>query len=181
MDRDARKKRIVAHADLPGQIAWRLARRLPAHVNRGDLTSAGMLGLIEAADRYREEHGVPFGAYARTRVAGAMIDALRAEQLGPRRSGAAHISLVELEEDAVPRTEPAGFAAVALRQDRERLREAMSELDEREQRILALHYEQELTQREIGSLLGVTESRVCQLLRTVHKTLRRKLESAGCA
>jgi len=48
-------------------------------------------------------------------------------------------------------------------------------LPERERQILALYYEEELTYREIGSVLGVTESRICQIIRAVQRKLKVRL------
>jgi RNA polymerase sigma factor for flagellar operon FliA len=57
---------------------------LPAHVDRGDLMSVGMIGLLEAAARYRPSTGVPFEAFARRRVHGAIMDSLRELDWVPR-------------------------------------------------------------------------------------------------
>ncbi|MDQ4007785.1 MAG: sigma-70 family RNA polymerase sigma factor [Actinomycetota bacterium] len=51
--------------------------RVPAHVNRDDLTSAGLAALVQAARSYDAERGVSFNRYASTRVRGAILDELR--------------------------------------------------------------------------------------------------------
>jgi RNA polymerase sigma factor for flagellar operon FliA len=53
-------------------------------VEVADLVSIGVLGLVEAAGRYRPATGVPFDAFARRRVQGAMLDALRDLDWAPR-------------------------------------------------------------------------------------------------
>jgi RNA polymerase sigma factor for flagellar operon FliA len=65
-------------------MAQRLARRLPPQVDVADLVSIGVLGLIEAAGRYQASTGVPFDAFARRRVQGAMLDELRGMDTAPR-------------------------------------------------------------------------------------------------
>jgi RNA polymerase sigma factor for flagellar operon FliA len=80
-DRDAL---VLQHAGLVKALAQRLARRLPAQVELADLVSVGMLGLIDAATRYKASTGVPFDAFARQRVQGAMLDALRDLDWAPR-------------------------------------------------------------------------------------------------
>jgi RNA polymerase sigma factor for flagellar operon FliA len=65
-------------------LAQRLAQRLPSQVQVEDLVSAGVLGLIEAAGRYKSSLGVPFQAFARRRIHGAMLDALRDLDWAPR-------------------------------------------------------------------------------------------------
>jgi RNA polymerase sigma factor for flagellar operon FliA len=65
-------------------MAHRLAQRLPAQVEMNELISVGVIGLIDAADRYKPAMGVPFDAFARRRVQGAMLDALRDLDWAPR-------------------------------------------------------------------------------------------------
>ncbi|MEW5981054.1 MAG: RNA polymerase sigma factor FliA [Acidobacteriota bacterium] len=79
-----RNELVVAHIGLVKTLAQRLARRLPANVEVADLVSIGTLGLVEAAGRYRLSMGVPFEAFARRRVQGAMLDELRDLDWAPR-------------------------------------------------------------------------------------------------
>ena len=75
---------VMEHVGLVKTLAQRLAQRLPAQVEMNDLMSVGVLGLIDAATRYRASTGVPFDAFARRRVQGAMLDALRELDWAPR-------------------------------------------------------------------------------------------------
>jgi len=59
------------------KVARRLARRLPAHVEIDDLISSGVIGLIEAAERFDPERVDRFEAFAEFRIRGAMLDELR--------------------------------------------------------------------------------------------------------
>jgi len=59
---------------------------------------------------------------------------------------------------------------------RGRLRGALGKLPQRQQQVLALYYQEECTQLEIGKILGVTESRVCQILGDAAVRLRAFLE-----
>jgi len=61
-------------------------------------------------------------------------------------------------------------------QDHARVRDRVAKLPERARTILSLYYEEELTYREIGEVLGVTESRICQILRGIQRDLREQLE-----
>lgn len=65
------------HLGLVKSIAGRLAARLPASVDLDDLIGAGTEGLMDAAQHYNPETGVPFPAYATVRIQGAMSDELR--------------------------------------------------------------------------------------------------------
>ncbi|QCX29281.1 sigma-70 family RNA polymerase sigma factor [Nocardioides jishulii] len=62
---------------LVGHIVREMAGRVPHHVSRDDLTSAGLVALVRAADSFEQERGVPFARYAATRIRGALIDELR--------------------------------------------------------------------------------------------------------
>jgi RNA polymerase sigma factor for flagellar operon FliA len=75
---------VMAHVDLVKAMASRLGRRLPAQVELSELVSVGVLGLIDAANRYQPSLGVPFDAFARRRIHGAMLDALRGLDWVPR-------------------------------------------------------------------------------------------------
>lgn len=80
-----RDRLIRDHADVARRIALRMARRCPDWVAREDLVSAGMVGLIEAADRYDDARAEPFIAFAEHRIRGAVLDELRRGDIMPRR------------------------------------------------------------------------------------------------
>jgi RNA polymerase sigma factor FliA len=71
-----RNARVVENMPLVGHLLNDVARRVP-HVDRDDLSQAGMLALVKAAESYDETTGVPFGVYARRRILGAFADELR--------------------------------------------------------------------------------------------------------
>src|ERR1041385_6463341 len=73
-DRDAL---IEAHLPQVKFIAERLASKLPPSVDRDDLIGAGVLGLLDAVDKYDPARGVLFKTYAEMRMRGAMVDSLR--------------------------------------------------------------------------------------------------------
>ena len=66
------------------QIAGRLIARLPASIAKDELISAGMVGLIDAVDRYNAGHGCSLKTYSGLRIRGAMIDELRRLDWVPR-------------------------------------------------------------------------------------------------
>jgi RNA polymerase sigma factor for flagellar operon FliA len=68
---------IREHLDLVHKMVHQAATRIPAHVSRDDLQSAGMAALAMAARNFDDERGVPFDRYAATRIRGAIIDELR--------------------------------------------------------------------------------------------------------
>lgn len=81
---ETRDRLVIEHVALVKTLAQRLAQRLPSQVEVSDLMSVGVLGLIDAAGRYKPTLGVPFDAFARRRVQGAMLDSLRDLDWAPR-------------------------------------------------------------------------------------------------
>jgi len=230
---DARDQLVIDHVPLVKSMAQRLVQRLPSQVEMNDLISVGVLGLIDAAGRYKPTLGVPFDAFARRRVHGAMLDALReldwaprslrrlrrdmdstvanlrhtlgrepeeseiaaAMDLSPQEYDKALAQLRTLEIGSLRQLEapaPDGTSLLELCVDpsegavaqlerkelREHLARAIEQLPERERHILALYYEQELTLAEIGEVIGVGESRVCQLRSLALSRLRTALHTS---
>jgi RNA polymerase sigma factor for flagellar operon FliA len=68
---------VAAHLSLVGHLVRELISRLPAHVSRDDLVSAGMLALVLSARSYDPARGVPFSRFAAIRIRGALTDELR--------------------------------------------------------------------------------------------------------
>jgi RNA polymerase sigma factor for flagellar operon FliA len=62
---------------LVGHLVRELVNRLPGHVSRDDLTSAGLTALVGAARAFQPERGIPFARFAATRIRGALVDELR--------------------------------------------------------------------------------------------------------
>jgi RNA polymerase sigma factor for flagellar operon FliA len=75
---------VRQHLPLVGYAVSDLCRRLPGHVRRDDLESAGMAALAMAARAFQEERGVPFARYAARRINGALVDELRSHDWASR-------------------------------------------------------------------------------------------------
>ncbi len=75
---------IEQHVQLVKHIVFQVAVHFPRHVEREELARAGALGLVEAAQRYSPDRGIPFQRFAARRVRGAMLDAVRAADWAPR-------------------------------------------------------------------------------------------------
>src|SRR5690242_20830482 len=80
----AREQLVVAYSPLVKYVAGRMSSGLPAHVEEADLISYGLLGLINAIERFDLEREIKFETYAITRIKGAIIDELRALDWVPR-------------------------------------------------------------------------------------------------
>ena len=81
---DARERLILNYSPLVKFVAGRVGASLPPSVDHNDLVSYGILGLIEAVERFDLEREVKFETYAIPRIRGAMLDELRALDWVPR-------------------------------------------------------------------------------------------------
>ncbi len=232
-----KRELVLAYLHLVKHIAGRLSVKFPAGVSREDLESCGVLGLLEAIDKYDVAQGTGFEAFAYRRIQGAMYDELRRANWIPRttwqKMNYIHGKRQELEQllgrsisdeelaretgtplkdiykinnqlqkliplsldgsilnendqdairfsDIIPDpTSPDPIDEVCSADNAERLTEAIRMLEERDQLILALYYQEELTLKEIGAVLEITESRVCQLHSRAIARLRKKLALLG--
>lgn len=215
------------------RAAQRMIGRLPANVEIDDLIQAGVLGLMDAMQRYDQGHGAQFETFALQRVRGAMLDELRGTDWVPRsvrknqRDIAAAVQLLEHRLHRAPSDteiaahlgiqlaeyhemlvdvhgaqlvyaddyEPADgethfldrhagadekadpAARLADRRFREALVAAIENLPEREQYVMSMYYEHDMNLKEIAAVLGVTESRVCQLHSQAVARLRARMKT----
>jgi RNA polymerase sigma factor for flagellar operon FliA len=79
-----REEAIIKHSGIVKYMALRLAARLPAHVSADDLINSGMIGLIDAFEKFDPGQGISFSSYAKIRIRGAMLDEIRAMDWVPR-------------------------------------------------------------------------------------------------
>jgi RNA polymerase sigma factor for flagellar operon FliA len=77
IDREVERQLVTEHLPLVGYIVSELIGRVPAHVSKDELSSAGLAALAQAARGFDAERGVPFGRFASTRIRGAVLDELR--------------------------------------------------------------------------------------------------------
>jgi RNA polymerase sigma factor for flagellar operon FliA len=75
---------LVSYAPLVRYVAQRLAARLPGSVHLEDMVGDGLLGLIDAVDRFDPDRGVQFKTYAERRIRGGILDGLRGRDWAPR-------------------------------------------------------------------------------------------------
>jgi len=75
---------ILKYAPLIKYIANRIASRLPVHIDIHDMINSGVLGLMDAIEKFNPDKGVKFETYAEYRIKGAILDNLRAMDWVPR-------------------------------------------------------------------------------------------------
>jgi RNA polymerase sigma factor for flagellar operon FliA len=83
-DHEAKKKLIEYHLHIVDYVSSRLAIGLPKNVSKGDLASNGVMGLIDAIEKFDYKRGLQFETYASWRVRGAILDSLRQGDWVPR-------------------------------------------------------------------------------------------------
>jgi RNA polymerase sigma factor for flagellar operon FliA len=167
-------ERIIAHLAFARAVASRTLDPRCRGADREDLIAAGVVGLVQAARRYRGDRGASFGAYAARRVRGQVLDALRERDPLTRSARRAFRSAQRVREDLPPPYVevsldrigdlPQAQRAVAGRDDRwTAVARALRDLPPLERRVLVLSYGRGLTLREIGREVGLSESGVCRL------------------
>ncbi len=221
--------RVEDYLYLVNRIAHHIMARMPSNVQVDDLIQAGMVGLLEAAQKYDAEKGASFETYAGIRIRGAIVDEMRRGDWAPRsvhrntrrvaeaikrlearlgrdakdvevaselgipldeyhemlRDGNSTrlFSLEETFEEDEGRLHQSSVSealigpaeGVQKRSLKKALAEAITKLPEREQLVLSLYYDKELNLKEIGQVLGVSESRVSQIHSQAAMRLRARL------
>ena len=120
MNRSDRDAYIVENLPLVGYLVSDLLARA-THLSRDDMASVGALALVTAAAAYKPELGIPFGAYARTRIVGAFADEMRSADWasrGTRKRIRETLSVQESLTAALGRTPTLDEIAGALGVDR---------------------------------------------------------------
>lgn len=220
--RDHRRKLVEDYGSMVRKVAHRIYRRLPDYASgfeEDDLVSVGVIGLLDAHDRFDPDNGTPFGTFAEFRVKGAILDEIRKHDFFPRRlrndanklqkaektlektlgrppreqevAEAMEMSLDELArlrdkvtpysfvapEDHGPMkgSTPNPQSLLDAKRIRERMVAMLGELPEREQLILDLYFNRELTLSEIGDVLELTPGRISQLKSKALATLRERM------
>ncbi|NJD37908.1 MAG: FliA/WhiG family RNA polymerase sigma factor [Geobacter sp.] len=228
-----RETMITSHLPLVRYLVNRFMAQLPAHVDPQDISSAAVIGLINAADRFDPERGVLFKTFAEQHIRGAILDELRANdnlsrtmrdrskmveremhaqerRLGRNPSAeemaeALQISLddyysllddiheysfISLEDSWDDEEGHPLSLADVLGDDEEKspqnrvmagqlaqsLGTAIEALPEKERLAVTLYYYEEMNLKEIGAVLGLTESRICQILSQAMVRLKGKMK-----
>ncbi len=180
-------ERIIAHLGFARAIASRALDPRCHGADREDLVAWGVLGLVQAARRYRDDAGAPFGAYAARRVRGQVLDALRERDPLTRSARRAYraareqdadlpqpVVEVSLDRCLVAGLETADWGMLGAgdagpersrcrSQQWQRVARELKRLEPLERKVLVLSYARGLTLKEIGTRIGLSESGVCRL------------------
>ena len=227
-----RDRLIERYLYLVKVIGNRIAARLPRSIDVQDLRSAGVFGLIRAIENFDISRGTRFESYCATRVHGAILDELRAQDWVPRlvrnRAGiyrtafaelrarydrdpstrelAEHLKLPDDEVEVLRRESNMTTVYTLCREDEQNddphllrkldvlvdhqsqvpfddlvtrdLAASLSKvLTQPERTVVALYYNDSLTMKEIGRVMRISESRVCQIHTKLLQKLKQHLDS----
>lgn len=226
---------ILKYTPYVKRIVGRIAAQLPPSIDQDDLINAGIIGLIEALDRYDASRDNAFITFATFRIRGAVLSELRARDVCSRsarkrmrdmketslkletelgrpaeeeevaaamgidldeyhgirnRAAISVVSFNDLGYDAKGEkrrmidelVDADGLDALALAGLKEltlTLARAVAQLPEKDKLVISLYYQDELTMKEIGRVLDISESRVSQLHARAVMALREQLVQAG--
>ncbi len=127
--RAERDRLVRENLAIVGYLVNEVSRKA-SHLSRDDLASAGALGLVMAAETFDPAQGVPFGAFARRRVLGAIADEMRAADWATRAARQRIKGALQVQESltgALGRTPTVDEVAVALGVDRASAAEALAD------------------------------------------------------
>ncbi|WP_437894297.1 sigma-70 family RNA polymerase sigma factor [Sorangium sp. So ce124] len=171
---------LQGYFPLVRKLVRQVSRHLPPNVQRDDLLSAGMLGLVDSIRKNGGSDGETFAGYAKLRIRGAIVDELRAQDWLSRRAREAveaeaagkvggatvFVSLSEVtptEESVHMSGEDDPIEAISAQATRRALSFAIAQLPERERRVIGMYYFEGAKLKDIGAELGIGEPRVSQL------------------
>jgi RNA polymerase sigma factor for flagellar operon FliA len=178
VDLQSGDERIIAHLGFARAVASRALDPRCRGADREDLVAWGIVGLVQAARRFRDDAGAPFGAYAARRVRGQVLDALRERDPLTRSARRAYreardqdadlpppIVEVSLDRCVAAGLDPSPSASCRTQRDRRwaRVARELRHIDPVERKVLVLSFARGLTLREIGAQIGLSESGVCRL------------------
>ena len=220
VDPTVRNQLILDYSPLVKYIAQRIATRLPPYIEIDDVINAGVIGLIDAIEKFDSSRNTKFKTYAEFRIKGAILDELRSLDWIPRSvrqkarvlestylkleqklgksptkeeiSSAMGIELTELEtiinqvgigsiisieevkENSYSKkhrnfdlldhqNKNDQLAYLKTEELKKSIASAIDGLPEKERLVITLYYYEDLTMKEIGKILKISESRVSQI------------------
>lgn len=140
-----------------------------------DILQAGRLALMECLDAHDPAFRTAFWTFAHRRITGAMVDEIRRLYPGSRvlRNGHMHVPFDSVNESMI--SDGDTFDLVSGTEEREWMMEAMQRLMERERYVVML-YSHGMYLHQIGTLMGCSESRACQIYKRAIRKMRRGME-----
>ncbi len=228
-----KKELVKANMPLVRIVVERMRAQVPSFVTKDDMTSAAMMGLMDAATRFDPSRGIMFKTFAERRMRGAIYDEMRKmdwfsrslrekqgrisktihtveQRLGREASEeeiaaelgmslddyrhmlnqVCHLGCVSLNEtldstedgsnflDMLADDSPSVQQQIEHSELAQTIAAQLEKLTEKERLVISLYYYEELTQKEIAEVLGLTEGRISQLHSQALVKLKVKLSRA---
>lgn len=234
INEDEREELIRNFLPLVKRVVHRLAGRLPAEVDIKEMLNSGIIGLVDALEKYDPRHETNFSTYAQFRIRGTILDSFRIQDWVPRSlrhkahklenaylrleqdlgrpaedhevatelgveledlhkmlgevTGVVMLSLEELgfghgeerfrADETLPSSRPDPLHNLLEGERVEIVARALDRLPEKERLVITLYFYEELNLKEIGEIIGVTESRASQIRSRALLRLRSYLKRA---
>jgi len=234
-DENERDELIRSYLPLVKRVVHRLAGRLPSEVDLKEMLNSGIIGLVDALEKFDPKHETNFSTYAQFRIRGAILDSFRTQDWAPRSlrhkahklenaylkleqklgrpaeeaevakhmeitmeelqkmlsdvSGVVMLSFEELGfghgeerfmvEDSLQSSKPDPLKDLLDSERVEIIARALDRLPEKERLVISLYFYEELNLKEIGEIIGVTESRSSQIRSRALLRLRSYLKRAA--
>lgn len=219
VDDEQKEDLIKSYLPLVKKVVHRLAGRLPAEVDIKEMINSGIIGLVDALEKFDPRHETNFATYAQFRIRGAILDSFRSQDWAPRSlrhkshkleqaymrleqklgraasddevaaelgvdaetlqrllgevGGVVMLSFEELgfghgeerfqADEMVASTGPDPLSKLLGSEKVGIVARALDRLPEKERLVISLYFYEELNLKEIGEILGVTESRASQI------------------
>lgn len=232
---DEREELIRTFLPLVKRVVHRLAGRLPAEVDIKEMLNSGIIGLVDALEKYDPRHETNFATYAQFRIRGTILDSFRVQDWVPRSlrhkahkleatyhkleqelgrpaeetevadllglpleelqrmlgevTGVVMLSLEELgfghgeerfrADETLPSSRPDPLASLLEGEKVDMVARALDRLPEKERLVITLYFYEELNLKEIGEIIGVTESRASQIRSRALLRLKAYLKKAS--
>ncbi len=227
-DIEIRNEIITHYLGVVEKVVYSIVKVTGMYNMTEDFNSIGVLGLIDAVDKFDLKKNVSFETYASIRIKGTVKDYMRKqdplsrgvretqkrielarEQFYERNHydpgeeelaaetglpgckvrealvGAACAETLSFEQEigenlklseTIQSDLPEPDVQIVEKETREILKNAIDALDDREQKVLALYYKEELKLKDIAYILDISEGRVCQIMKKALNKLRSFME-----
>jgi RNA polymerase sigma factor (sigma-70 family) len=169
MTTEEREQLILNYIPLANKLAWKKSKTTPKSVTIDELKSAAYFGLVDAASRYKDDFGTSFGPFARLRICGEISDYLRELSWGKKNS----VGMVSIDDWSETLQ-----CSDTFQNYFDLLIETLNALGKQ---IMKMYYVESRTLREIGEIVGLSESRISQLLSKYRNLIRREFSDEKIA
>jgi RNA polymerase sigma factor (sigma-70 family) len=167
---------VADNLGLVDRIAKRVKKNLPPCFDLEDLRQAGSVGLLDAANKFRADFGVPFHQFAKRRVQGEIVESVRRRRWRDSTHAPLTPRVLEMGAGRAPET----LTAEVERREKARLvAEAQAAVSPRARKVIEIYFRRDGKLAGIAAEFGVKQSRASQLLHIAQREMKRELSYRG--